>query len=392
VRRAVRRIPVLLAAALALGVERPPGLGDVEDVRHWSYPDYTRVVVELSRPVEAEVRRLGSDAGSERPERLYLDMPGIWVGRRYTEGIPVGDGLLRGVRLGQNTLTKTRVVIDLENFDHYRFLRLSDPDRLVVDVFGARRRRSAGTPPSPGRPGVPQLPQIARPVQTVVVDPGHGGKDPGAVGVGGLREKDVSLRLARALRARLEARDFAVVLTRTRDETVDLEERTAIAEGAGGDLFISLHLNAAPRRNVRGIETYYLDESAERQSLRVAARENGVSPSRVDALQRTITELHLSEVSGESAALANLVQREMVRGLTARYSKVDDLGVKKGPFYVLFLAHMPSILIEAGFITHREEARRLRDDAYLELVAERIAEGVARYRERVTPVMARGGS
>jgi N-acetylmuramoyl-L-alanine amidase len=239
---------------------------------------------------------------------------------------------------------------------------------------------------------VPQLPQIARPVQTVVVDPGHGGKDPGAVGVGGLREKDVSLRLARALRARLEARDFAVVLTRTRDETVDLEERTAIAEGAGGDLFISLHLNAAPRRNVRGIETYYLDESAERQSLRVAARENGVSPSRVDALQRTITELHLSEVSGESAALANLVQREMVRGLTARYSKVDDLGVKKGPFYVLFLAHMPSILIEAGFITHREEARRLRDDAYLELVAERIAEGVARYRERVTPVMARGGS
>ena len=271
--RAVGRIPILLAAALALGVERPPGLGDVEDVRHWSYPDYTRVVVELSRPVEAEVRRLGSDAGSERPERLYLDMPGIWVGRRYTEGIPVGDGLLRGVRLGQNTLSKARVVIDLENFDHYRFLRLSDPDRLVIDVFGARRRRSAGTPPSPHRPGAPQLPQIARPVQTVVASPESGiGRRSGAESVGGLREKDVALRLARALRTRLEARDFAVVLTRTGDETVDLEERTAIAEGAGGDLFVSLHLNAAPRRNVRGIETYYLDESAERQSLRVAAR------------------------------------------------------------------------------------------------------------------------
>ncbi|UCE85861.1 MAG: N-acetylmuramoyl-L-alanine amidase [Deltaproteobacteria bacterium] len=390
-RRALRRLPVLAVAALSLGVQRPPGLGDVREVRHWSYPDYTRVVVELSRPVaEAEVRRLGSDAGSDRPERLYLDMPGIWVGRRYADGIPVGDGLLRGVRLGQNTLRKARVVIDLENFDHYRFLRLSEPDRLVIDVFGARHRKPDG--PAPGPPSARGLPQVAGLADTVVLDPGHGGRDPGAIGVGGLREKDVTLRLARILRPRLEARGFAVVLTRNHDETVDLEERTAIAEGAGGDLFVSLHMNAAPRRDVRGIETYYLDESAERQSLRVAARENGTSPSKVDALQRTITELYLSEVSNESAALANLVQTEMVRGLAARYARVDDLGVKKGPFYVLFLAHMPSILIEVGFLTHREEARRLRDDAYLELVAERIAAGVERYRERVTPVMARGGA
>ena len=132
--------------------------------------------------------------------------------------------------------------------------------------------------------------------------------------------------------------------------------------------------------------------SAERQSLRVAARENGISPANVDALQRTITELHLSEVSSESAALADLVQSEMVRGVAARYRRVDDLGVKRGPFYVLFLAHMPSILVEAGFLTHRDEARRLRDPGYLGLLAERIAAGIVRYRERVTPVMARSGS
>jgi N-acetylmuramoyl-L-alanine amidase len=172
-----------------------------------------------------------------------------------------------------------------------------------------------------------------------------------------------------------------VVLTRDGDRTLTLEERTALAEGVGGDLFLSIHANAAPRRELHGIETYYLDKSHERHNLRVASHENGVPPGALDPLQRTLATLRASEASSQSAALAAAVHGELVRGLRGRYADVEDLGVKSGPFYVLFLASMPSILIEAGFVTHADEARRLATASYAELAAERIARGVVRYRD-----------
>jgi N-acetylmuramoyl-L-alanine amidase len=159
-----------------------------------------------------------------------------------------------------------------------------------------------------------------------------------------------------------------------------LEERTAIAEAARADLFVSIHANSAPRRSVNGIETYYLDKNHERHSLTVAARENGVSRDQVDDLQKTLAQLRVSELSGYSRHLAYLVQDELVGGLSWRY-RVKDLGVKKGPFYVLFLSDTPAILVEAGFATNKTEAKRLRSNAYLEALADRIAKGVVRYRE-----------
>jgi N-acetylmuramoyl-L-alanine amidase len=373
---------LLLALPALLGVDRPRGLGDVTKVQHWSYAGYTRVVVETSRAVRTQVERLAADPASGRPERLYLDLEGVWVGTRFDAPIPVGDGLLRAVRVGQNTLSRTRIVIDLERYDRHRLLHLSSPPRVVVDVFGDRR----GAAP-PGRrggasdPGAPRLAPDLRALRTVVVDAGHGGRDPGARGRGGIVEKHVTLRIARALRRRLEAEGLRVVLTRDGDRSLGLEERTALAEGVGGDLFISLHANAAPRGELQGIETYYLDKSHERHNLRVAAHENGVPPAALDPLQRTLAALRASETSDQSAALAAAVHGELVRGLRGRYREVDDLGVKTGPFYVLFLASMPSILVEAGFLTHPVEARRLASADYAELVAARIARGVLRYRD-----------
>ena len=368
-----------LAAALAtalLGVARPPGLGDVVAVRHWSYPEYTRVVIELSRPVATEVRRLPADRSASRPERLYVDLEGVWVGRVPEEGIPVGDGLLRDVRLGQNTLRRTRVVIDLERYESHRLITLSHPDRVVIDVYGP-----SGAPGRPGARGAPlRLPAALRPVRTVVIDPGHGGRDPGAIGVGGLREKDVTLRLARELGRELAARGFRVVYTREGDRTIGLEERTAIAESVSGDVFVSVHANAAHRRSVQGIETYYLNEEHERHSLNLAARENGIPRHQVNALQHTLARLQMEEIMPHSQRLARMVQERMVNGLPRR-KRPEDLGVKKGPFYVLFLSNMPAILIEAGFLTNRDEAARLRDPAYLTLLSGQIAEGVERYRE-----------
>jgi len=388
--RGPRRGTVLLLAVCTgalLGVERPAGLGDVVEIRHWSYDEYTRVVVELSREAESRIERLPADAAAERPERLYVDLDGIWVGRRYDEPIPVGDGLLRGVRVGQNTLRRTRVVLDLQQYDHHRVLRLSGPERVVIDVYGARDGRRG-----PDANGSAPLPLEVRGVRTVVLDPGHGGADPGAIGVGGVREKNVTLELARRLAPRLRQRGFQVVLTRSGDRTLSLEERTAIAAGSGGDLFVSLHANAAPRRGVRGVETYYLDTSNERQSLRVAARENGMAPREFDLLDRTLVRLRVAETSSYSALLARTIQGHIVQGVGRRYRDLEDLGVKQGPFYVLFLSSMPSVLVEVGFLTHREEARLLQSDLYLDHMAESLARALSAYRTEVGTRVARGGS
>lgn len=385
-----RRVAFLLALVPALvAVDRPPGLGDVTDVRHWSYPDYTRVVVELSRPVpEPEVRRLGADPGSGRPERLYLDLDGVWVGRRYRDGIAVADGLLRDVRLGQNTKTRTRLVIDLERYERHRLLRLHAPERVVLDVYGPRQSPEALQWPMPDdiHRHDSRLSMALRRVRTVVIDPGHGGHDTGAIGLGGTLEKDVNLRLAQRLAARLSRHGFRVVMTRDDDRTLSLEERTAIAESERGDVFVSLHANAAPRHGARGVEIYYLDEGHQRHTLRVAARENGVPRDQMDALQRTMAHLRVSEASVLAQDLAERVHREIESD--RRAASTSDLGVKKGPFYVLFLPSMPAILVEAGFLTNRHDVALLRSDRYLDALAGAIARGLESYREEETDVAA----
>jgi N-acetylmuramoyl-L-alanine amidase len=382
-----RPLPLLLLLLVALGatgIERPRGLGDVTGVRHWSYPDYTRVVIETTRAVRTHVERLPADASASRPERLYVDLSGTWVGVRYPDPIRVADGLLQQLRVGQNTRSATRVVIDLDHYQRHRLLHLSRPPRVVIDVFGPRVPAPGAPHPSasrgaPAGPSEPRLAADLRAIRTIVVDPGHGGEDPGAIGVGGVREAAVTLRIARALRPKLEALGLRVVLTRESDRTVSLEERTAIAEGMQGDLFLSIHANAAPRRALQGIETYYLDKSHERHTLRVAALENGVRPAELDPLQKTLAGFRVSQTSEQSAALAAAIHGALVRGVQGRYPTARDLGVKRGPFYVLFLSSMPAVLIETGFLTNAEEAKRLATPVYAELAAQQIARGVELY-------------
>ncbi len=377
---------LLLLTPMLLGVTRPKGLGDVVEVRTWSYPDYTRVVLELNRAVrlpESGMVRLAADRRARRPDRLYLDIPEIWVGLRYVDPIPVGDGLLKGVRLGQNTLRKTRLVIDLERYAHHRLFMLASPHRIVVDVYG---RRARGPRDPSGR-----LPAELRRVDTIVVDPGHGGRDPGATGVGGIQEKDVNLAIAQRLATRLRGRGFEVVLTREGDETVDLEERTAIAESSDGDVFVSIHANASRRKKARGIETYTLDANHERHSLDVASRENGVPASKLDALQRVLARLRTDEAASQSERLAGLVHRNLITAARREDRALPDLGLKKGPFYVLFMSSMPAVLVETGFVTNRRDAKLLGSERYQTLLAGEIAEGIERYRREMELGLASAG-
>jgi N-acetylmuramoyl-L-alanine amidase len=317
------------------------------------------------------------------------------VGRQLDAPIPVGDGLLRGVRVGQFTGDTARIVIDLERYDRHRLRTLTNPDRVLIDVYGRRGRPSpaqlpgvASAPPSQAPPTRERPPSGVRGARLVVVDAGHGGSDPGAIGAGGLREKDVTLAVALDLEERLLQRGFQVVMTRRRDATLSLEERTALAEGAGGDVFVSIHVNAAPRSNAHGIETYYLDRTHERHTLRVAARENGVPATALDPLQRAVAGLRVSEVGMQSASLARAVHGELIQGVREAFGSVTNLGVKQGPFHVLFLSGAPSILVEVGFLTNREEARRLQTRWYRSVLAEHLARGLAHYRSQSGPVLA----
>jgi N-acetylmuramoyl-L-alanine amidase len=198
-----------------------------------------------------------------------------------------------------------------------------------------------------------------------------------------LREKDVNLSIAKRLAKRLEERGFQVVLTRADDRTLGLEERTAIAESAGGDVFISIHANASRLAKTRGIEIYTLDENHERHSLDVASRENGVPASKLDPLQRALARLRVDEVGSQSTKLASLVHEQVIASAKRRDRSLPDLGVKKGPFYVLFMSSMSSVLVETGFLTNRKDAKLLKSAKYQREIAESIAAGVAGYRREI---------
>jgi N-acetylmuramoyl-L-alanine amidase len=222
-----------------------------------------------------------------------------------------------------------------------------------------------------------------------VVDAGHGGHDPGAIGPGRVREKDVTLAIARRLAKRLRAAGFEVVLTRDADRFIALEERTAVANTARGDLFVSIHANAHPRRNRAGVETYFLNVADDRYAARLAARENGLDlDGHGDAVTRILTDLDAKASAGASRRLARLVQREVTAGVRAHVGDVRDLGVKSALFYVLLGARMPAVLVETAFISNRDEERRLASVRYQDEVAAGISRAVTSFARSGTEVAA----
>ncbi len=223
--------------------------------------------------------------------------------------------------------------------------------------------------------------QLGLKVRRVIIDAGHGGHDTGAIGPGGTREKDVALAISKKLAARLEAAGLEVVLTRDDDTFVKLEDRTRIANRQKGDLFISVHCNAAVSNKMRGIETYTLNTSSNRYSIRLAARENATTERGVGDLQYILADLATKANTGESSHLADRVQRSLIRNLSVDYKGVKDLGTKEALFFVLLGAKMPAILVETSFLSHPEEEERLADDTYQTKVADSIAEAVGGFLE-----------
>lgn len=213
-------------------------------------------------------------------------------------------------------------------------------------------------------------------VKTIVLDAGHGGTDPGALSADGLVEKKIAFDIADRLRARLSGGLFHVVMTRDGDETVSLRERARRARSAGGDVFVSIHLNSIPRPEKGGVETYYLGPTDDPAIRQLASAENRSSGYSLSDFRGLLEGVYVDVRQTESRKLAESVQGELVSSLRKITPEVGDRGVKSAPFVVLIASEMPGILAEVACVSHAEEARLLRDEAFREAIAEALARGV----------------
>ena len=356
---------------------------DLNPIKYWSNNDYTRVVIETSNPVAFKENLLA--ATSSKPRRLYVDLDNCRIARDYPRTIPIQDGLLKQVRSAQFSSEVVRVVLDTQTFSDYKIFSLSNPFRIVIDVKGERQGSAAPASDDDDDDDEPvrtaSLPQqLGLQAKKIIIDPGHGGKDPGAIGPNGLKEKDVVLKVGQRVASRLKGLERCeVIFTRDRDVYVPLEERTALANKQEGHLFISIHANAAPDRSANGVETYVLDIARNKHAMRVAARENATTTKELSDLKNILQSMLQTSFQKESYKLAEYIQDHMVAGLKQKYREVNNLGVKQAPFYVLIGAEMPAVLSEISFISNPVEARRLQDERYLAVVAAHMVQGISRY-------------
>jgi N-acetylmuramoyl-L-alanine amidase len=403
--------PPPAATATLLSIQRTP------------LPDGVRIMLEFDREV------LYTDVRLDGPPRLFFDFRGVQAAAGVSGSLQGPDDparplqIVREIRLGRHPDATTRVVMPLEGVARYSTFALYDPYRLVIDfVREADDQRPpprsqvkelpraepvrAEPPATPGPPpslppAPPQAPpalpatntiggfslarQLGLGVARVVIDPGHGGHDPGAQ-ANRLSESQLVLDVALRLERILVKRRLEVVLTRRTDAFVPLEERTAIANREQADLFLSIHANASQNAKAQGVETFFLNFASNPEAEAVAARENSSSGRTMRSLPDIVRAIALNNKLDESRDFAGLVQRAMIKRLKPQNRAVRDLGVKQAPFVVLIGAAMPSVLAEVSFLTNRTEGGLLRNGAYRQRIAEALADAIMQYQRALKKI------
>ncbi len=456
----------------------------LRNVRYTSSDDYTRIVVNVDRKVPYRYQLLYPVPELNKPHRLYIDLEDTRLGPKVASQVKIADGILRQVRLGQNTPTVSRVVLDFQDLQKYQIFALENPFRIIIDVSApdasatppqtlvkapkskdkepepqpekktevaeqgpvkrpiskpvakgelkhdatdvaektvpVRRpvRRTEKDqeekaekppekpketpkeekkqaevqkrpkdveytpPPESHKQSATLVEQLGLTVKTIMIDAGHGGKDPGAIGAGKVYEKNINLNFAKILGKMLESKGFDVIYTRTDDTFIPLEDRTAQANLRKADLFVSVHCNAIHLPKLSGLETYYLDLATSKDAVRVAARENAVSTKSISDLEFILTDLMLNSKLKESKDLAKTVHGQVIGTLRKKY-KIRDHGVRSAPFYVLMGAKMPAILVELGYITNAKEAKNLQSEVYLNRLAAGLMQGILNYKRNI---------
>lgn len=415
------------------------------DVRHWDSPDYGRVVIDMEDEVQYEMGSLENpprvyiDLRNARASSKLVKSP-ITVDSDLLKSIRVGQFKsdtsrivmdLKGpadytlfelpnpqrlvIDIREKSITETAAVIAPPETQPQpaSLPNSSEPSASTASVDSASSSaRTDGTEKAEGKiaaiplqnqPVVePPAPSVAvtRPAQRnsngahsltralglkvgrIILDPGHGGHDTGAIGPSGLLEKEVVLDIAKRLGKLLEERlGSEVVHTRIDDTFISLESRPAMANEMHADLFVSIHMNSSANPKANGIETYYLNFTTDPEALEVAARENAVSKEKISQLEGLVQKIAMSEKIDESHEFATHVQKALGQSLAAGKRRRLNRGVKKAPFVVLVGANMPSILAEISFLSNPEEEKQLRTDEQRQKIAESLFAGVLSYAE-----------
>ena len=417
---------------------RPPvesALGSVARIRVGTHESYTRIVFDLGGPHEWSL-----DQPAAGPVRVVIPGIGLDDGVRRLD---FPRGVVRSIQPIRRSGGVEILVFCEPSQARIRTLTLTDPHRLVVDVMrpgpgegeqsvaqrtvpapansapattaGAARSRVPAPAPQPteapapvrepasrptatpnpaergpagggATPGPQEADREAPPPLTIVLDPGHGGHDTGAIGPSGLMEKDVVLDLALRLRRLLQQRlGVRVLVTRTEDVFVSLPERSAFANRVKADFLISLHVNAANKRGAVGFETFYFtrepsdnDARASTQRENLVIENNGSTGKDLESLLKTtLADMAVTRDMKESSNLAERILTALEKIL-----RVENRGVKSGPFYVLATAAMPAVLVESAFITNPREERKLQREEYREQIARALFDGIAAYKVR----------
>ncbi|MDR2573942.1 MAG: N-acetylmuramoyl-L-alanine amidase [Desulfovibrio sp.] len=340
--------------------------------------DSVEITLVLSGPASCTSRMLKSGDGG----RMRLTLDKVLAVREVEEGVAVRDSLLRGIQASRKS---GATVLDIDFRREVDIVTRQEPGRIVLLAEAAQK---APTRPRLSKADIKDrslggmADQLGLTVGTVFIDAGHGGRDPGAER-NNVLERRVTLDVALTLGRLLEASGLNIVYSRMADKTIPLGERARMANVAGADLFVSVHVNANDDPAVNGFETYYLDFAANAEAARVAALENSSGDGRLGDMQRLMAEVMVNARVEESRRLAGDIQRSAVFRLKRRDFAVRDNGVKAAPFHVLIGAHMPAVLVELGYCTNGAEAAKLANPAYRHVLAEGLAEGILAYKNRL---------
>jgi N-acetylmuramoyl-L-alanine amidase len=414
---------------------------EVTAVRFWTLPEATRIAIETNGEFRFRSDKL------ENPDRIFFDLLGARprMGVKGVHVTPVGDKLLKRIRVAETQPGMTRIVLDLEMAAvDYVSSQLSNPDRLVIELRAVGSHPVTTSHPAPEIPKAPELEQaptlqptpvsvlekptvaevkvpatypvpsepavLPKPVAPpalaakrnsngdrtliralglkigrVVIDPGHGGHDQGSTGPGGLLEKDLVLDIAHRLGKLIEDRlGSEVIYTRDDDTFIPLESRTELANEKKADLFLSIHANSSPYPGVSGIETYYLNFASTRDAMDIASRENAGSQKSVHDLGDLIEKITRHDKAEESKDFAGKMQAALYSAAVRSNPSARNRGVKKAPFVVLIGATMPSILVEIGFVSNSREESLLKRSDHRQKLAEALYKGVARYAQTLS--------
>jgi len=331
-------------------------------------------------PLPAPTTRAAANVPAPRVSAVAKSTPAKPVPNTVTERAPA-------------TTTEVAGVSDLPGRVDATRAPTAKPIAAVVPVSTTTARRKAKdtdaavTPAAPAKAAdktadgeVSLVRALGLRIGRIVIDAGHGGHDSGTLGVDGIQEKDVvldvALRLGKMLHERLGAE---IIYTRSDDTFIPLETRTAIANKAQADLFLSIHANSSSDETARGVETYYLNFTSDPTALDVAARENAVSGQGIHQLSDLVKKITLKDKIEESREFASDVEGSLYAGLERGNAGLKNRGVKKAPFVVLIGANMPSVLAEISFVTNGQDAAQLRTPEYRQRVAESLFNGVAKY-------------